>query len=255
MFSLSHMDGDEFDDAYPYIVVYDRENKEVLAFYRYALCRDMINDRHNIRLSTFHYYRFSHEFIENVLPYSIELGRSVVNASAKRYKEGLQAVWTGLGVLVYEYTLHAKGPKIQYLFGKFSLQWKIYDEAARAMILYLFKKYFPPMCGNDEKIYITPREKFITSLDFSLAMSIMDGRDYKSDRTKLLKYLTDRKLPRPQLAESYANIGGLRSFETVMNTHLESDETGILQNIEQIDASYIKRFVDGYVSTNSALFV
>ena len=123
MFNLDYLDSDIFDLTYTYIVVYDRVNGEIVSFYRYILCKDAIHGK-RVDLSTNKYFKFSQRFVEDILPVTIEFGRSVVNKTSKNHEIGLQAVWAGLGVLVYEY--HQNPPpnrvKIEYFFGKFSLQ-------------------------------------------------------------------------------------------------------------------------------------
>lgn len=254
MFNLDHRDGDIFDDTYTYIVVYDREHGEIVSFYRYIICKNAVYGKRDICLSTHTYFEFSDEFIEKILPSTIEFGRSVVNKTARNQENGLQAVWIGLGVLVYEYHLHPKDITIKYFFGKFSIQWNIYNEAARNMILFLFKKHFPPVYGEDKDIYVRPRFEYETLLNFALPEATINASQYKADKKILVHYLKNIGLSMPKLAEVYANLGGLISFGTVFNEHLNSWETAILQKISEIDSFYIKRFVDEYETTNSLLF-
>lgn len=250
MFHLDSMDGDVFDDTYTYIVVYDRPNGEILSFYRYILCKDAIFGS-EVRLSTANYFEFSPTFVDTILPTTIEFGRSVVNKPAKNASLGLEAVWIGIGVVIYEYYLHPKDTKIEYFFGKFSLQWDVYSDAAKDMILYLFMKYFAKV---DMQAFVTPRHSNIT-LNFTEAHRLFSASSYKDDRKILQKYLQNIGLPMPKLADSYANLGGLTSFGTVSNVHLHSWETAVLQTIKNIDPFYIKRFVDSYVPSNAKLFL
>ncbi len=254
MFNLDEIDGDVFDNTYKYIVVYDRGNGEVVSFYRYIFCKDAIYGKYDVRLSTNTYFNFSDEFVEKILPVTIEFGRSVVNKMAQNAKDGLEAVWIGLGILVYEYHQHFRDVKIEYFFGKFSLQWNIYNESARNMILFLFRKHFPPVQGSDGELYVTPRFEFETMLDFAAPEAMMNGLAYKVDRKILLTHLQSIGLSMPKLAEAYANLGGLKSFGTVFNEHLNSWETAILQKIDEIDPFYIRKFVDGYIPNNKLLF-
>ncbi len=254
MFNLDYLDSDIFDETYTYIVVYDRVNGQIVSFYRYIICKNAIHSKHDVHLSTAHYFNFSDEFVEKILPFTIEFGRSVVNKTAIRHVDGLSAVWMGLGILIYEYHLHPKNITIDFFFGKFSLQWNIYSEVCRDMILFLFNKHFPPMCGSDSELYIVPRHEYETTLDFVQPALQINSSRYKDDRKILMQYLDSFGLPMPKLAEAYANLGGLKSFGTISNDHLKSWETVILQKIDQVDPFYIKRFVDGYETINPVLF-
>jgi hypothetical protein len=252
MFNLDGPDGDKFDDTYPYIVTYDRVNREVLSFYRYIICQDAIYGGWDIRLSTYKYFKFSSYFRKTILPSTIEFGRSVVNKTAKRQDIGLQAVWLGLGILVYEYHLHPKGIKIDYFFGKFSLQWSIYNAEARDMILGLFKKHFSP--PDNENIDVIPRAKFATKLNFSAAQTAFTEEKYKGNQKKLHQYLDSVGMPVARLAESYANMG-VKYYGTADNPDLLSWESTILQDIGKIPEAYLRIFVADYVTTNPALFI
>jgi putative hemolysin len=257
MFNLDKMDGDVFDDTYTYIVVYDRINGEIISFYRYILCRDAIHGK-RVNLSTAKYFKFSHEFVEKILPKTIEFGRSVVNKTAKNHEIGLQAVWAGLGILVYEYHQNPRSDaeKIEYFFGKFSLQRDVYrKKAALNMILYPFQKHFPPALGSDGELFVLPKWWYKTRLSFVLPKSLMKLHLYKEDRKILVNYLQTLDLPMPKLADTYANVGGLAVYATITNRHLDSYETAILQKINEIDAFYIRKFVDGYIPINKNLFV
>lgn len=254
MFNLEVLDGDVFDDTYTYIVVYDKENGEVLSFYRYILCKDSIYGKMDVRLSTAKYFSFSDEFLEKILPITIEFGRSVVNKTAKNHENGLHAVWIGLGVLLYEYYSHPKNFKIEYFFGKFSLQWNVYTELIRNKILYLYQKHFPVSCGLDKEVYIQALYEFKTQLNFTQLDQMMNSSEYKIDRKILLDYLKTIGISLPKLVDTYANVGGLHVYDTINNTQLKSWETAILLSVDQIQSCYIKRFIDDYQPINSNLF-
>ncbi|MEI7920080.1 MAG: GNAT family N-acyltransferase [bacterium] len=250
MFHLDAMDGDVFDSTYTYIVVYDRPNGEILSFYRYILCKNAIFGS-EVRLSTADYFKFSPTFVDTILPTTIEFGRSVVNKTAKNAFLGLEAVWIGIGVVIYEYYLHPKDTKIEYFFGKFSLQWDVYSDAAKDMILYLFMKHFAKYAAQD---LVISRYSNIT-LDFAEAHRLFSASSYEDDRKILQKYLKNIGLPMPKLADSYAKLGGLISLAMVSNAHLHAWETAVLQIIKDINSFYIKRFVDSYVPSNAKLFL
>ena len=255
MFNLDYLDGDVFDEIYTYIVAYDKVNGEVASFYRYIICKNTIDAEKNVHLSTSHYFKFSYEFVEKILPATIELGRSVVNKFAKLHEKALQAVWIGLGILIYEYHQYPKNIQIDYLFGKFSLQWRIYNKTVRNHILWLCNKHFPPMCGDNLNPYIQSHKEFKSLLRFTEPRKLLIADNYKEDRKTLIGFLKKRHLSMPRLVETYCNLGGgLEIFDSVENIHLKSTETAILQKIQQVDSCYIRRFVDGYIPINPALF-
>ena len=74
------IDIDEYDvrkDPYYQLVVWDPRQNEIVGGYRYAKCSDYIDRVEELSMS--HYFKLSKRFIENILPFSIELGRAWVN--------------------------------------------------------------------------------------------------------------------------------------------------------------------------------
>lgn len=60
------------------------ESKRILGGYRFICGRDIRFDRPGVpRLATGHLFSFSEDFVENYLPYTIELGRSFVRIEAR----------------------------------------------------------------------------------------------------------------------------------------------------------------------------
>src|SRR5690606_16084592 len=90
-------------DAYDQLIVWNREDEEIIAGYRLIKCGDVGFDAEgNYNLSTAHYFHFSEEFKKDYLPYTIELGRSFVQPRyqpAKDNRKGLFSLdnlWDGL---------------------------------------------------------------------------------------------------------------------------------------------------------------
>jgi len=126
---------DTGDIPYKQIVAWDGQEREIVAMYRYILCRDAVITPDDIKLATYRLFHFSDRFKRQVLPQTIELGRSVVNRSAKRALYVLYFIWCGLAALVCEY------PDIGYFFGKTTL-YDTYNVEARDTLLYFMELYY-----------------------------------------------------------------------------------------------------------------
>ncbi|MFM7724754.1 MAG: GNAT family N-acetyltransferase, partial [Bacteroidota bacterium] len=105
------VDLDEFDTgdfAYEQLIVWSPEDQEIVGGYRFAFCSKALDELGKIHLSTAHYFDFSSRFVDEYLPYTIELGRSWVQPNFQptvNPRKGLFAldnIWDGLGVLVKE---------------------------------------------------------------------------------------------------------------------------------------------------------
>ncbi|MBR2474917.1 MAG: GNAT family N-acetyltransferase, partial [Bacteroidaceae bacterium] len=119
------VDIDEFDLMTPpcrQLFVWDPEKEEILGGYRFILGKDIKFKENGLpRIAMSHLFEFSQDYIENYLPYTIELGRSFVALEYQSSKAGakglfaLDNLWDGLGALVRIY------PQTKYLLGKFTM--------------------------------------------------------------------------------------------------------------------------------------
>lgn len=116
------MDIDEFDvgeNCYKQLIVWNPEAEEIIGGYRYMLGTDwkLNADRQPI-LATSHMFHFSDKFIDEYMPYTVELGRSFVSLEYQSSRMGskslfaLDNLWDGLGALT------VIRPNIKYFFGK-----------------------------------------------------------------------------------------------------------------------------------------
>lgn len=253
-------DGDEFDKTYKYICVYDPVNQEINGFYRYILCRKAIsapNFHTSVRLATAKFYNFSKEFLNNVAPYSIEFGRSVVNKDSffeKKTGQSLYVVWMGLAILIEEYyhkkRPNGKDPIIKYFFGKFSLQKKLYCDESLDLMFQYFEKYYG--ASEKEKDYVVAKNEFSTKINY--AYDYFEGLNLVNARNKLFSYLERQNESIPKLAFHYAKLVGMSVWKPVWNQYLDSWEIAMLTDISKIKPRIVEMFLGDYKSQNHPVF-
>jgi len=235
-------DLDEFDiseNPYTQLIVWNSNTKEILGGYRYLNCRDLCKSKKiNIEeLATSEIFKFSQKFIDNYLPYTIELGRSFVQPEFQAGKSGrktlfaLDNLWDGLGALI------VNNPEVRYFFGKVTM-YTHYDILARDLILYFMNKNFP-----DKDKLVEPIKNIILSTDEIILKNIFTGSNYTENYKILSKQVRERKMIFPPLINSYMNLSPtMRSFGTSINPHFGGvEETGIMINIPDIYESKKKR--------------
>lgn len=236
------LDIDKYDlaeDPYMQLIVWDPEEKEIIGGYRFILGESVMDDPEE-KLATSHLFHFSEKFIQDYLPYTIELGRSFIQPNyqyGRNARKGLFALdnlWDGLGALTIEY------PDIKYFFGKFTM-YKNFDVNARNYILTFLNIYFP-----DSDNLLTP----INPIEFDLESlkSTFKGNDYQSDY-KLLNRLVKASNERvPALINAYMNLSrSITTFGTVENQSFGGvEETGILVEIADIYNSKKDRHIKSY---------
>lgn len=233
------LDIDEFDtdNRYPYkqLIVWDPKDEEIIGGYRYIQCTGL-NIKH---LATSELFNFSPEFVNDYLPFTIELGRSFIQPnyqSTNIRRKGLFALdnlWDGLGALMLRY------PHIKYFFGKVTM-YTSYHMTARNTLLNFLNTYFP-----DDKQLVTP----IISLDYDSRnpyyKELFDSLDYKDAYKVLSKEVRTLAEHIPPLINSYMNLSpSMKVFGTSINEHFGGvEETGILLNIKEIYPEKIERYI------------
>ncbi|QZE13355.1 GNAT family N-acetyltransferase [Halosquirtibacter laminarini] len=241
------VDIDSYDtDDVPYeqLIVWNPDQQEILGGYRYILCKNLPkNEKGEVHLATSRLFKFSTEFVEDFLPYVIELGRSFVQPDYQSSKAGakglfaLDNLWDGLGALMINH------PEMLYFFGKVTM-YTSYNVDARNLILYFFDRYF----GDDDKL-VYPFEPMSVSLDTDRLDRMFDGLNY-DEGYKVLS-VEVRKLGEkiPPLINAYMGLSPtMRTFGTVVNNHFgEVEETGIMIDIDEMYDGKINRHVSSYL--------
>ena len=224
------LDIDEFDtsiNCYQQLIVFSPEHQEIIGGYRFIDCRSILPENGTeIALSTTHYFNFSDQFVNDYLPYTMELGRSWVQPKfqpVNNLRLGLYAldnIWDGLGALVILY------PHIKYFFGKVTM-YPNYDVEARNTLLSFLQFYFA-----DQDNLVWPME----SLAFQLDTSLFKGLDYKEGFKKLNSIVRSKGEVIPPLINIYMNLSPtMKTFGTAINADFGNvEETGILLTIEDI---------------------
>ncbi len=234
---------DVFDNQYNYIVSIDKdENDEVVSGYRYILCKNAHNGE-SFNLNTFKYYKFSKDFSTNFADFTLELGRSFVNPTAKRKMWGLFSIWeSGLGPLI-NYQKNHNG--IKYILGQVSLKECIYDLESIKAILKMFWINF----GTTNLLF--PRKTTFSQneLETYNPDSKLDFiGDYKKDKLKLIKFLKEKNQPKPTLFLNYADLingekDGLLCFLPIYNPLLKCYEMGFLLKIDKISPEKAEKYL------------
>ena len=236
---------DTTENPYSQLIVWDREEGEILGGYRFHVCDELYaKENEEINLATAELFKFSPNFIKNFLPHTIELGRSFVQPafqSTNRFGKGIYSLdnlWDGLGALV------VLNPEKKYFLGKVTM-YTSYSTEARNMILYFLDKHF-----GDKENLIYPREDLELAIDFDNdAMSkLFVGNDYAEDYKILFHTVRSYGENIPPLINSYMNLSpSMKTFGTAINHHFGSvEETGLMITISDLYGDKVKRYITSY---------
>lgn len=237
---------DTMETPYRQLIVWDPEDEEILGGYRFLCGTDVEFDKNGKPiLATAHLLNFSQKFIDDYLPYTVELGRSFVSLeyqSTIRSRKGIFALdnlWDGLGAL------SVIDPTIKYFFGKVTM-YGTYNKDARNMILYFMQKHFP-----DKEKLVTPIVPLETNTDIAKMQELFNGKTFKEDYKILNREVRALKLNIPPLINAYMSLSPtMRTFGTAINEEFGNvEETAILINEDQILEDKRIRHIESYLKS------
>ncbi len=242
-------DIDNFDtDEIPYkqLIVWDPDAKEILGGYRYLLCGQAPKDENGaVHLATSRLFTFSETFVNDYLPYTLELGRSFVQPAYQSSKAGAKALfaldnlWDGLGALIVNH------PEIKYFFGKITMYMHFHTKA-RNLLQYFFRKYF-----RDKENLVYPKDPVEFDFDVEAMEKLFIGENYKEDYKILTQNVRLFGENIPPLINAYMNLSpSMKTFGTINNARFGNVlETGIILTIKDIYDVKVDRHIETYIKS------
>ena len=241
-------DIDEFDiceNCYKQLIVWKPEEEEIIGGYRYLLGTDWeLDDKGQPILATSHMFHFSKKFLEEYMPYTIELGRSFLSLPYQSSRMGakslfaLDNLWDGLGALT------VIKPNVRYFFGKMTM-YPSYIRKGRDMILYFLKKHF-----DDKENLIIPLHPLQIEADEEELKRLFCEDSFKDDYKILNREIRKLGYNIPPLVNAYMSLSPtMKLFGTAINYGFgDVEETGILIAVDEILEQKRVRHIDSYIA-------
>ncbi len=241
-------DIDEFDLMEPacqQLLVWNPDEQVIIGAYRYIVGKNMrLNEDGTPNIAMSHMFHFSQEFLDDYLPYTIELGRSFVRPEYQSSRVGAKGIfaldnlWDGLGALTI---IH---PEIKYLFGKMTM-YTNYPVDCRNLLLSFLHLYFP-----DHDKLVTPITPLNIGSDMKELATFFEGNNFKKDYLLLNSYIRSKNINIPPLISAYMSLSPtMRMLGTAINHEFgDVEESGILINLDEITASKKSRHIDTFIS-------
>ena len=228
------VDIDERDTAeicYDQLIVYSPEDDEIVSGYRFLDCSKVLDDdRFKTHLSTAHYFNFSDHFVNEYLPYTIELGRSWVQPAyqpSQNPRKGIFALdnlWDGLGALVITHK------HVEHFYGKVTM-YPTYDKEARNALLSFMHYFFPDNDG-----LVTPKNPLVYNQNNAKFIRMIKGLEYKEAYKLLSRFVKAREETVPPLINQYMSLSStMKMFGTCVNEDFgDVEESGIPVTIADV---------------------
>ena len=242
------MDIDEFDtmeNPYQQLIVWDPEAEKILGGYRYILGPDIkLDANRQPLLATSHMFHFTEKFVDEYLPYTIELGRRFVTPEYQSTKVGAKALfaldnlWDGLGALMVKYS------DMKYFFGKMTM-YPEYNRQARDLIQHFLFKHF-----EDHEKLVVPMDPIVIETSRDYMDSILNEPEYAEDYKILNTEVRKLGVNIPPLVNAYMGLSStMKMFGGGINHEFsEAEETCILVTMDDIYEAKKARHVDTYLA-------
>lgn len=240
-------DVDDYDllpNAYEQMLVWDREQRQIMAAYRFVECRKTgPNPNGEFRLSSGTLFDFSTSFKEEILPYTLELGRAFVAPDYQPgglYRKGIFALdnlWDGLGAL----TVTRK--EIRYLYGKVTL-FEGYPPSARSLLHSFLEHFF-----EDADQWVRPKQPWAIPIEVSPDfLGLWTGLDYEKALRLLLRKSQEMEAKVPPLFPAYMSLSATMKYFGFAHNHGfgQVDEAGILVTVKDINPTKTERHILSY---------
>jgi putative hemolysin len=226
------MDADMFDSIYKHLILWDEKELEVVGSYRIGICKDIIQKFGIVGLYTNTLFSFTG--LKEILPHSIELGRSFIQ-SKYWTTNALDYLWQGIGAFLLKYE------EIKFMFGGVSLS-NSFNEEARGLIVYFYNKWF----GSAG--FASAKSRYVISHSFKKELNaIFDNVEYKEGLKILKKKLKFWGFSIPMLYKQYSELcepGGVKFLDFGVDPNFNNCVDGlILVEIDKIKFSKKERYM------------
>ena len=228
---------------YEQLIIWDPEADEILGGYRFILGNRLKKDENGkVQMATANLFKLSDRFIDEFLPYTIELGRSFVQPNYqsrginRKTLFALDNLWDGLGALIVD------NPEMKYFFGKVTM-YTDYNQTARDTILYFLQKKF-----EDKEKLLCPKEPLAINTPENELEALFEGKEYSEAYKTLSRTVRELGENIPPLINSYMNLSPtMVTFGTSINPRFGNvEETAIMITVDDIYPKKKERHIQSY---------
>ncbi|MFH1197895.1 MAG: lysophospholipid acyltransferase family protein [bacterium] len=229
------LDLDKYDNYYSHIVVWDDNQLEIVGSYRLGTGSTIASKLGQNGFYTSSLFNYSKEFVDEYLPYSIELGRSFVQ---KKYwnTNALNILWQGIGAYLNY------NQSVKYLFGGVSIS-NSYPDFARELIIYYFDKWF----GDNSSLISSKRKYVIPEKERIELQKIFSASNSKDDYKILKSMLRPTGFSVPILYKHYSELcldGGVKFLDFGTDPEFENCIDGlILVSVDLIKEEKKRKYI------------
>lgn len=238
---------DSMEKPYKQLIVWDPDAQEITGGYRYIHGQDveLLQDGQP-KIVMAHMFNFSQKFINDFLPYTIELGRAFIHPDYQSSKMGAKSIfafdnlWDGLLILNYF------EPEVRYVMGKVTVYQDTQEDVRNAIFYFLNH-----ICAGQEGLMACKNPLFDMHTKVKPEIeALFDGLDSRMDKFNALgKFARAHGENLPPLISSYFKLSNQMSvFGTGLNTGFgDIIDTAMMVKVSEIDPGRWSRHVDSFL--------
>jgi putative hemolysin len=191
------IDLDHFDDYYIHLILWNREECEIIGAYRLGPTDEILPRLGIAGLYTQTCFAYDSSLTEYICP-ALELGRSFVRPDAQKAYTALPLLWKGIGRFIL------KNPQYRVLFGAVSISQDYSQEARELITAYLERSHLRP----DLAKLVHPRSPFaLAPVEGPEARSMAAAPCDVDELSKLVEDLEGGRKGVPILLKHYLKLG------------------------------------------------
>ena len=242
-------DYDKMEKPYHQLIVWDPDARAIIGGYRYLMGSEArLDEQGQPILASSHQFRFSQKFIDDYLPYTVELGRSFVAREYQSSKAGAKAIWAmdnlwdGLASLIFKHR------KLMYFFGKVTM-YDSFDPVSRDLLLHYMWKHY-----EDKEELVRPWKMEMPRSDKAMMDLILFKDDPREDFRLLKEAVRRRGYAVPPLFNSYLSTSPtIKMMGTSANELMPGiEDTAILICFNEMYDDKKVRHIDAYLRQRMA---
>lgn len=241
---------DFLDKPFEQLIVWNPDKNEIVGGYRFLHGQNAVLDNNGKPITPMsHIFECSQLFIDQYLPYTIELGRAFVQPQYQSYKGGLKSLysldnlWDGIGAMI------GTSDDVRYMVGKITIYPQMQIEARYAIIFFL-NHFF----ADKKQLFMPINEEIVPENFCDFFTKLFSASSVQDNFKILLAYLKERNEKIPALIKAYIELAStMKSFGTCFDNEFGNIyDTGIMIAIDDIYNKKKERYLSYYIKKQAA---
>ncbi|WP_029898222.1 lysophospholipid acyltransferase family protein [Desulfohalovibrio reitneri] len=227
-------DLDEFDEYYHHLVLYNREDREIMGAYRLGPVKDILREHGRDGLYSNTLFTLKKKFLDRIGEHGLEMGRSFVQQKYQKGYAPLLLLWKGIAAYVVAH------PDRCILFGPVSITNDYHSFSRELMVRFLSQRERAEELTKTVKPKSPPKLPHLAGLVVKTARTVC--RDIDDLASLISEVETDQKGV-PVLLRQYLKLGGKLLAFNVDQDFFDALDGLIMVDLRKTDRKILSRYM------------